>query len=90
MPQPPPQKDRGVRGWGRLAGIGTEFAATVGGFCVLGWWIDRHWQMERHWALLICALIGLVGGLYNMVRQALAAVKPDKQEHEHGPAARDR
>ncbi len=59
------------RRWIGLAGLGVNFAGAVGGFCLLGYWIDRHWQIERHWGLLICALLGLVGGMYNMIRQAL-------------------
>ena len=57
----------------RYAGMGLEFAGAVCGFCLLGWWIDHHWQIEDHWGLLICALLGLIGGMYNLIRQALAA-----------------
>lgn len=55
----------------RYAEIGLEFAGAVAGFCLVGWWIDRHWQIEDHRALLVCAILGLIGGMYNMIRQAL-------------------
>jgi F0F1-type ATP synthase assembly protein I len=73
-----------------LTGIGVEFAAAVGAFCLLGWWIDHHWKIEKHWGLLICAMLGLIGGMYNLIRQALAAVKPNDQDSKRGPEARNR
>ncbi len=65
-----------------LTSIGVEFAAAVGGFCLLGYWIDHHWQIERRWGLLTCAGLGLVGGLYNMVRQALKASAAPTQRRD--------
>ena len=54
----------------RLASAGVELAAGVGGACLLGWWIDRHFE-TRPWALLICAIVGVIGSLYNLVRQSV-------------------
>jgi len=54
----------------RLAGTGVELAAAVAGGCLLGYWIDRHFKTSP-WGLIICALLGIVGGLYNMIRQAM-------------------
>lgn len=70
------------RRWIGLAGLGVNFAGAVGGFCLLGYWIDLHWQIEHHWGLLTCALLGLVGGMYNMIRQALRAsnVAPRRED----------
>ena len=65
------EKDK--RRWIGLAGLGVNFAGAVGGFCLLGFWIDRHWQIEGHRGLLTCAVLGLVGGMYTMIRQALRA-----------------
>jgi F0F1-type ATP synthase assembly protein I len=53
----------------RFASAGVELAAAVGGGCLLGYWIDLRFA-TRPWGLLICAAIGVVGGLYNLVRQA--------------------
>jgi F0F1-type ATP synthase assembly protein I len=55
----------------RLAGVGLEFAAAVAGLSLLGYWIDRHFGTGP-WGLLIGAGIGLVGGTYNLIRDALA------------------
>jgi F0F1-type ATP synthase assembly protein I len=57
----------------RYANMGVEFAAAVMGFSLLGWWIDYHWHIERHWGVVVCGLLGVVGGLYNLLRQAIAA-----------------
>jgi len=53
-----------------LASAGFEIAAAVGGFAALGWWIDRH-RGTAPWGLLIGALLGLIGGLYNLIKSAL-------------------
>ncbi len=62
--KPPPE------GAARLAGLGVELAAAVGGACLLGYWIDRRFETSP-WGLVICAILGIVGGLYNMIRQAM-------------------
>ena len=79
------------RRWIGMAGLGVNFAGAVGGFCLLGYWIDRHWQIEGHRGLLTCALLGLVGGMYNMIRQSLRAVNPpkrpdDEPDETNGPS----
>jgi len=56
-----------------LASMGVEFGAAVCGFCLLGWWIDHHWGIQGHWGVVVCGLLGVAGGLYNFIRQALAA-----------------
>lgn len=55
-----------------MAGMGFELAGAVAGFTFLGMWIDRHYGTEPR-GLLICAAIGVVGGLYNFVRTARIA-----------------
>ena len=63
-----------------MAGMGVELAAAVGGFTILGLWLDSRYGTEPR-ALLICASIGVVGGLYNFVRAAriaAAAASEDK------------
>ena len=67
----------------RLAGLGVELAATVGGACLLGYWIDRHFETGP-WGLVVCSLIGVVGGLYNLIRQAVHQMflPPDKDKQD--------
>jgi F0F1-type ATP synthase assembly protein I len=80
------QRQRGgsSSAWKGLAGIGLEFAAAVGGFAALGWWIDRKYQTEPT-ALLICTGLGLVGGTYNLVKQSLAAAKRAERLDKNRP-----
>ena len=59
----------------RFAGLGMEFAAAVAGLTLLGYWIDRRYDSEP-WGLLIGAGLGLIGGMYNMIREAMKAVDP--------------
>lgn len=54
----------------RLAGMGSELAAAVLGGCALGWWVDRAFG-TGHWGLIVGSLIGIVGGLYNLIRKAV-------------------
>ncbi|MCL2330556.1 MAG: AtpZ/AtpI family protein [Phycisphaerae bacterium] len=55
----------------RLANAGIELAATVMGGCAIGWWLDHHYFGDGQRGLLIGAVVGIVGGLYNLVRKAL-------------------
>lgn len=63
--------ERQVPGVMQLAGMGVELAGAILGGCLLGYWIDRHFE-TRPWGLLIGASMGIVGGLYNMIRKALS------------------
>ena len=58
----------------RLAGLGIELAASVVGLTLLGLWIDRRWQTAP-WGVVICASIGFVGGMYNLIRSARKAAE---------------
>ena len=66
-----------------LAGLGMELAAAVIGGTLLGLWIDRSYG-SAPWAAVIGGLVGIVGGLYNFVRQANRAMKADEKEREGG------
>ena len=72
---------REVRGM-RFVGLGLEFAAAVAGLTLFGYWIDARLETQP-WGLLIGAGVGLVGGMYNMVRVALSAVKPEEPRTEN-------
>ena len=61
-----------TRAWVRYSGMGVEFAAAVVGLTLAGYWVDRHYGC-RPWGLLIGVTLGLVGGMYNLIRAALAA-----------------
>ena len=63
---------RGRASWTRLAGMGFELVAGVGAFVLVGYWWDRHFGTEP-WGFWIGLSIGMVGGMYNLIRQGLAA-----------------
>lgn len=72
-----PDKKRDRPSWIRLSGVGIEFAAAVAGFAALGFWIDHHYDCSP-WGVVIGAVLGLIGGTYNLVRKSLAAFRPPK------------
>jgi F0F1-type ATP synthase assembly protein I len=61
----------------RLAGLGFELAAAIAGGALLGWWIDRELGTAPR-AILTLTAIGVVGGLYNLIRTALAAGRAEE------------
>lgn len=71
-----------------LAGLGIELAASMIGFTLLGLWIDRRWETAP-WAVVICASIGFVGGMYNFMRTALKAARRDQNRPSDGQSADD-
>jgi len=65
---------KGPASWTRLAGIGIELAAAVGGFVLVGTWWDRHFGTAPKGSI-VGALLGLLGGMYNLIRQSLLATR---------------
>jgi len=69
--------------------MGLELAAALVGLTLLGLWVDAHFG-TRPYALLVGAGIGVVGGLYNLIRQALQMQRDSRQampfpSSERGP-----
>ena len=56
----------------RLAGIGFELAAAVAGFVLFGYWIGKYFDRPEL-GIVIGAVLGLIGGMYNLIRVTLAA-----------------
>lgn len=72
------------RAWLRLAGLGFELAASTAGGALLGWWIDRQLGSSPK-ALITLAAVGILGGLYNLIRTALAASREAAGPKDEGP-----
>ena len=73
--------------WIRYSGIGIEFAAAVAVFTLVGYYIGRHYGAAQL-GLLIGAALGLIGGMYNLIRESLAAFRPTEppdQERDEAP-----
>jgi F0F1-type ATP synthase assembly protein I len=71
---PMADKKNGKPSWIRFSGIGIEFASAVAVFTVIGYYIDEYYN-SKPTALLICIMLGLIGGMYNLIRQSLAATR---------------
>lgn len=72
MPEEPSQGSRPDKSWVRLSSIGIELVAAVAGFTLAGYWWDLHYGTPP-WGLLTGVVLGLVGGMYNLIRQSLLA-----------------
>lgn len=73
--------DSRLPGWVRHSGVGLELAGAVAGFALLGYWIDRRFATEP-WGVVGGVILGLAGGLYNLVKQSLQAVREARIEDE--------
>ena len=74
MPEP-----GGRRPSGSVWGIGFELVGAVAGFTLVGYWVDRHYRTYP-WGVLIGLALGLVGGMYNLIRESLAASREAEEE----------
>jgi len=54
---------------GRYLGVGLEVAVGVGLGSLVGWWLDKRYQWS--WGMVIGAMIGLAGGMYLLIREAI-------------------
>jgi F0F1-type ATP synthase assembly protein I len=58
----------------RLAGVGFELAGAVAGFVLFGYWIGKYYG-HAEMGIVIGAVLGLIGGMYNLIRVTLAVSK---------------
>ncbi len=65
----------------RYAGMGVELAAGIIGLTLVGLWIDYRWKCGPA-GVLIGAGLGIVGGLYNFIRQALALSRSELKDQQ--------
>ena len=68
-------------GWVRYSGVGLELAGAIAGLAFIGHWIDSRFGTPP-WGILGGVVIGLVGGLYNLVRESFEAVREAKTEDQ--------
>jgi F0F1-type ATP synthase assembly protein I len=72
----------------RYSGLGLELAGAVALFTLLGWWIDGRFGTAP-WGVLIGALLGMAGGMFNLVREAMRATHPEPPEGTEPNPRRD-
>ena len=78
-----PEKPSSRSSWMKLSGLGFELLGAVGGFTLLGWLWDRYHESSP-WGVVIGAVLGLIGGMYNLIRQALIASKEAGTKNTNG------
>ena len=71
--------DQRSAGWIRYSGIGLELAGILAGLALAGYWIDGRFGTSP-WGILGGVVLGLVGGLYNLVRESLDASREARNE----------
>lgn len=67
--------------WTSLAGQGFELVAAVLGFAAFGYWIGRYFG-KAELGLLIGAVLGIFGGLYNLIRVSLREINRQNRSTE--------
>lgn len=58
-----------ARSGGEMATAGLELGLIFAVLALGGWWLDRKLDTSP-WLLLLGCLIGIVGGLYRLIRRA--------------------
>jgi F0F1-type ATP synthase assembly protein I len=72
----------------RYSGVGLELAGAMAGLALIGYWIDGHYGTQP-WGIIAGVMIGLVGGLYNLIKQSLAAVHDAEVEDSDDHSRRE-
>lgn len=72
VPQHGKQDGDGASELWRLSGMGMEFVSAIAAGGVIGWLIDR-WLGTQPRGVLIGLVVGILGGGFNLIKQAMAA-----------------
>ena len=73
--------DRRFPGWIRYSGVGLELAVATAGLALVGSWVDRRFGTSP-WGTIGGVVIGLAGGLFNLVKESLRAAREARSEDE--------
>lgn len=68
----------------RFAGMGTELAAAIIGFAAIGYWVDRGFESFPR-GTAIGAVLGIIGGMYNFLRESLQLMREQASQHRPTP-----
>jgi F0F1-type ATP synthase assembly protein I len=76
------QKKESLRGayseLGPLLGVGVQLALTMVLMVFLGRWLDEKYNRQPLF-LIICSVVGLTAGMYNMIKTVNDFEKKDKK-----------
>ena len=73
MPSRP--NSRGQRDLNRYAGVGVQFAATIGVFAFAGYWADGKLGSSP-WLMIVGVFVGFGGGLASLVSKLSPKSRP--------------
>ena len=65
--------------WIRHSGAGLELAGATAGLALTGYWVDGRFG-TRPWGVLVGVFVGIVGGLYNLVRDSMLAAQEAQRQ----------
>jgi F0F1-type ATP synthase assembly protein I len=65
----------------RYSGVGLELAGATAGLALVGYWLDQRFGTSP-WGVLGGFVIGIGGGMYNLVKESLEAIRDAKAEDE--------
>jgi len=68
----------------RFSALGLQFAATIGVFALVGWWVDGK-VGTRPWLLIVGVFLGFGLGLYSMILKVPKARPRSRPPHDVEP-----
>ncbi|QDU72251.1 AtpZ/AtpI family protein [Mucisphaera calidilacus] len=66
-----------------LAGSGLEFGLAAVVLAGVGFWLDGHWGTRPLWSMT-GLVVGVMGGLYLLVKKAIALNQEAERDRRHG------
>lgn len=72
----------------RYAGIGLELAGSIIGLTLAGYWIDLKFDTQPT-GLTVGASLGIIGGMYNFIRQAVQMSGEQPSRHSRDETDQD-
>ncbi len=67
MPESEQVKDARRRAWANAMSVGWELSSFTLLGLAAGWWFDKRFRSSP-WGVLVGALVGIVSGLYRLIR----------------------
>lgn len=77
--------DRNASSSYRLVG---ELGGAILGGCAIGWYIDE--RFGTRYGLITGAIVGIVGGMYNLLKQGLKLIKDEQKRSDESKDDVDR
>ncbi len=82
-------KDRFSSSSWKYTGVGFELAGSIIIFAMIGYFVDRHWKSSP-WGVLIGCLVGIVVGMYLLIKEALMYKDASPKDEFRGPGDDER